>query len=113
MAVTEHPHIQFQGQKSRVGLGEPLEMSQLQAIKVDLPTLNSIRFGGHTGIILPGIQHFKSDYAVLCSSGTYIDVYIKQIRHDKGFNLTKDELIKSNSEYYSDDVVTFVELEVR
>ncbi len=106
-----HPHIQFQGLKSRVGLGELIEMSQVQAIKVDIDTLDSIRFGGHTGIILKGIQHFRAAPAVLCSSGIYIDVMVKQIRHDSGFNLTKDELIKSNSEYYSNDVVTFVELE--
>lgn len=84
----------------------------LPAIKVNAETLNNASFGSVTGIIIVGAHHFKAEPAVLCSSGVYIDIHIKQVRHTNGFDLTKDELVKAGiGHYLTNDQVTFVEWE--
>ena len=109
--MNENRPVDYQNRKPKFGLGEPIMICCLQAIKVNPEVLNDA-FGDITGIIIPGIHHFKAEPAILCSSGIYIDMHIKQIRHTNGFDLTKDELIKTGiSHYHTNDQVTFVEWE--
>ena len=104
--------IDFQNRKPRFGLGEPLMICCLQAIKVCAETINNATFGDITAIIITGVRHFKAEPAILCSSGIYIDIRIKQVRHTNGFDLTKDELVKAGiGHYINNNWVTFVEWE--
>lgn len=104
----------YQGRKSVLGLGEPLMICCLQAIKVNAETINNATFRDITAIVIPGIYHFKVEPAVLCSDGIYIDIYIKQVRHTNGFDLDKAELIKAGiGQYFTNDAVTFLEWERR
>lgn len=104
--------IDYQSPKSQFNLGERIMICCLQAIKINAETMNAATFGDLTAIVIPEIKQFKAEPAVLCSKGTYIDIYIKQVRHTTGFDLTKDELIKAEiTHYLTNDPVTFIEWE--
>lgn len=103
----------FQSRKPRFGLGEPIMIRCLQAIKVNEEVMDKALYADITGVVIPGIKHFKAEPTVLCHGGAYIDIEIKQVRHTNGFDLTKDELIKSGiSHYLVNETVTFVEWEI-
>lgn len=84
----------------------------MQALKVGAEIFNDVTFGHITALVVSDIHHFKIGPMILCSSGIYIDIYIKQIRRTSGFDLTKDELIKAGiTQYLINNSVTFVEWE--